>query len=94
MNEQFQKLYEQSFVTDPYVNVGPDGTKLGIKFDPEKFAELIVRECVGLLREESERLYRLSVEEKDELFASNFEICAEKCVDNEVAIKEHFGVTE
>ena len=45
MNEQLQKLYEQSFVTDSYVNVGPDGAKLGIKFDPEKFAELIVREC-------------------------------------------------
>ena len=46
MNEQLQKLYEQSFVTDSYVNVGPDGAKLGIKFDPEKFAELIVRECM------------------------------------------------
>ena len=46
MNEQLQKLYEQSFVTDTYVNVGPDGAKLGIKFDPEKFAELLVRECL------------------------------------------------
>jgi hypothetical protein len=58
----------------------------------ERFAELIVRECANVLRAESERLYKLSAEEKDELFASNFEICAEKCVDNEVAIKEHFGV--
>ena len=46
MNEQLQKLYEQSFVIDSYVNVGPDGATLGIKFDPEKFAELIVRECI------------------------------------------------
>ena len=51
MNEQLQKLYEQSFVTDSYVNVGPDGATLGIKFDPEKFAELIVRECVGIADE-------------------------------------------
>lgn len=58
----------------------------------EKFAELIVQECVNVLREESERLYKLSAEEKDELFASNFEICAEKCVDNVEALKEHFGV--
>ena len=58
----------------------------------ERFAELIVRECANVLRAESERLYKLSAEEKDELFASNFEICAEKCVDNEVAIKEHFGI--
>jgi hypothetical protein len=60
----------------------------------KKFAELIVRECANVLRAESERLYKLSAEEKDELFASNFEICAEKCVDNEVAIREHFGVEE
>jgi len=58
----------------------------------QKFAELIVQECVNVLRAESERLYKLAAEEKDELFASNFEICAEKCWDNEVMIKEHFGV--
>jgi len=45
MNERIKKLYEQSFVTDDYVNVGINGVELGIKFDPEKFAELIVREC-------------------------------------------------
>jgi hypothetical protein len=58
----------------------------------DKFAELIIRECVNVLREESERLYKLSAEEKDEVFASNYEICAEKCVDNVEALKEHFGV--
>ena len=45
MNEQIKKLYEQSFVRDNYVNMGPDGPALGFKFDPEKFAELIVRDC-------------------------------------------------
>ncbi len=58
----------------------------------ERFAELIVRECASVLKAESERLYQLASEEEDELFASNFEICAEKCVDNEEAIKQHFGV--
>jgi predicted P-loop ATPase len=58
----------------------------------ERFAELIVEECADVLRAESERLYKLAEEEKDEVFASNFEICAEKCWDNEVAIKIHFGV--
>jgi len=60
----------------------------------ERFATSIVEECVNVLRAESERLYKLSEEEKDQLFASNFEICAEKCWDNEVMIKEHFGVKE
>jgi hypothetical protein len=63
-------------------------------FSKEKFAELIVRECADVLRVESERLYKLAAEEKDDLFARDFEACAEKCVDNEVAIKEHFGVAE
>jgi hypothetical protein len=77
-----------------YYNEEVNGTRFPIvqKFDAEKFAELIIEECADLLREESERLYKLSAEEKDELFASNFEICAEKCWDNEVAIKMHFGV--
>jgi hypothetical protein len=61
-------------------------------FDWREFAELIVRECASVLKAESERLYQLASEEEDELFASNFEICAEKCVDNEEAIKQHFGV--
>ena len=58
----------------------------------QKFAELIVRECADVLRQESERLYKLASEEEDEVFAGNFEICAEKCVANEIAIKDHFGV--
>jgi hypothetical protein len=81
MNERIRLFAEQCVGSRPYNT-----------FDYEKFAELIVRECANVLRAESERLYKLSAEEKDELFASNFEICAEKCVDNEVAIKEHFGV--
>lgn len=51
MNERIKKLYEQSFVTDDYVNVGINGVELGIKFDPEKFAELIVKECIDIVSE-------------------------------------------
>ena len=83
MNERIRELVEESY--NEFYNV---------HIDLELFAELIVQECVNVLREESERLYKLSAEEKDELFASNFEICAEKCVDNVEALKEHFGVKE
>ena len=51
MNERIKKLYEQSFVTDDYVNVGINGVELGIRFDPEKFAELIVRECIDVVED-------------------------------------------
>jgi len=88
-NERIRQLAEEA----GYL---PDMFGIGHWDSPEckNFAELIVRECAGVLREESERLYKLSAEEKDELFASNFEICAEKTVDNEVMILEHFGVEE
>ncbi len=84
MNKRIKELADQCW----------DQRLDGRHFDQEMFAKLIVRECANVLRAESERLYKLSAEEKDELFASNFEICAEKCVDNEVAIKEHFGVDQ
>jgi len=83
MNKRIRELAEESY--NEFYNV---------HIDLELFAELIVQECASVLRAESERLYKLSAEEKDELFASNFEICAEKCWDNEVMIKEHFGVKE
>ncbi len=76
-------------------NVYPQlGDDLYAKVDLEKFAELIVEECINVLMKESERLYKLESEENDELFARDFEVCAEKCVDNVVALKEHFGVEE
>jgi hypothetical protein len=83
MNKRIRELAEESY--NEFYNV---------HIDLELFSELIVQECASVLRAESERLYKLSAEEKDELFASNFEICAEKCWDNEVMIKEHFGVKE
>ena len=86
MNERIKELAGQAEMA------ANKGDHVDVKIMMEKFAELIVRECANVLRAESERLYKLSAKEKDELFASNFEICAEKCVDNEVAIKEHFGV--
>ena len=51
MNKRIKELYEQSFLTDDYVNVGINGVELGIKFDPEKFAELIIRECMSQIEE-------------------------------------------
>jgi hypothetical protein len=87
MNERIRELAEQAWNDTA---VSPDfGHPVSFA---EKFAELIVSECIDLLREESERLYALSSEETDESFASNFQICAEKCWDIEVMVKEHFGV--
>jgi hypothetical protein len=90
MNERMRELAKQAGFQ--YIDDERIGWAGNYNASLPKFAELIVQECVNVLREESERLYKLSAEEKDELFASNFEICAEKCVDNVEALKEHFGV--
>lgn len=88
MNELIAKLYEQAIVLEG------NGDYVAGELDPVKFAELIVEECINVLMKESERLYKLESEENDELFARDFEVCAEKCMDNVVALKEHFGVEE
>ena len=58
----------------------------------EKFAELIVRECTGLLFDESERLYAYSSECDSMRDGDEAEVVAEKCIDLMTMIEQHFGV--
>ena len=91
MNEQLQKLYEQSFVIDSYVNVGPDGATLGIKFDPEKFAELIAKECIN--REELlGAIARGWCSEKNEHKTMDSDLALAIFDEVEQQIKQKFGV--
>jgi hypothetical protein len=61
-------------------------------FDLEKFAELIVRECVNMLTEESERLSALAVREKNQYCFDNLSASAVKCEDMAMFFEEHFGL--
>ena len=58
----------------------------------EKFAELIVKDCTGLLWNESERLYAYSSECNNERHSDEAELSAEKCLDNIKMLEEHFGI--
>jgi hypothetical protein len=58
----------------------------------EILADLIVKECTYILSKEYERLYLLAEVEQDSIFARDFDVCAEKCLDNIQAIEEHFGL--
>lgn len=60
----------------------------------EKFAELIVRECLMTIDDEIGRLTEYSNSIDDEYMKHNVDICIEKCLDNIHNIKEHFGVEE
>ena len=68
MNERIRELYRQSH-TDGF---------FGMAFDPEKFAELIVNECIGVV----ENGYFLHNESPEAKFSR----------DVSAAIKRHFGV--
>jgi hypothetical protein len=47
MNERIQKLIEQATTIEYGVDNGFDR----VTFDKEKFAELIVRECIGIVKQ-------------------------------------------
>ena len=91
MHDRIKELKEQAMEWVPN-KVDPD-TKIRL-LNAEKFAELIVRECTGLLFDESERLYGYSTECDNMRESDEAELVAEKCVDLITMIEEHFGVEE
>ena len=87
MNKRIKQLAEQTFI------ITTDG-KIGHvnNYMVEKFAELIVKECTGLLFDESERLYGYSTECDNMRESDEAELVSEKCVDMITMIEDHFGV--
>lgn len=89
MNERIKELAEQAGYKDlPTVRLAFQG------FDKEKFADLIIQQCIQLLFDESERLYAYSSECDNMRHSDEAELCAEKCMDNIKMIEEHFGVNQ
>ena len=87
MNERIKQLAEQAYThARQYID-----DKTQIEFE-KKFAEMIVRECTGLLFDESERLYGYSTECDNMRESEEAELVSEKCVDLITMIEEHFGV--
>lgn len=70
------------------------GCYIGNKFDVEKFAELMVKECTMLLFDESERLSGLYSEEANFRLAEEHEICSNQCINDITLLEKHFGVEE
>ena len=92
MNERIKLLFEQAHIQPPATRSGQFAFTPPKTFSPEKFAELIVRECTAALFDESERLFGLYSEEADMQQAERYELCSEQCTDNIALIEKHFGV--
>ena len=63
----------------------------------EKFAELVVQECCQYLSDEIGRLneYRAALErepQRNEIFIDQIDVCIDKCQDNILGLREHFGI--
>ena len=93
MNERIKELYEQALLVYeiPYESSVVDSTIVSTykrrQFDAEKFAELIVRECVS----KCEVVANMATITNTGEMARKTKATADSCA---TMIKEHFGVEE
>ena len=80
MNERIRQLAEQCYETGP---IGKDGWPEYSKFNEEKFAELIIQECVLVINTEA------GEREDDDEYERVWKMGTEFAV---YQIKQHFGV--
>ena len=86
MNERIQKLALQATTIEYGLDNGFDR----VTFDKEKFAELIVRECMNQVREQ----YLPVLEDELMMKDTHWDGYVQCGVDSYVGIREHFGVEE
>jgi hypothetical protein len=84
MNERIKLLADQAGL-QPFEDCGP-----GYVYKMEKFAELIVQQCMNQVREQYLPVLEDEIMMKD-TYWDGYVLCG---VDSYVAIKEHFGVEE
>ncbi len=93
MNERIRELAEQAWVYQVRVLNEPDGSRTYTEkekvFDKEKFAELIVRECIQRLIDHSPARFTNEVAEEE--WDKGYDQAMEDSVNH---IKKHFGVEQ
>jgi len=93
MNERIKTLLYQC--TSYYQVTNEYGNDIDIEsVDQEKFAELIIQECIQCIDNEIGRLaeYHNSLNESETEKRYDVELCMKKCYDNIELLKTHFGV--
>ena len=91
MNKRIKKLAEQALFDSDFDD------EQNIKITLDRFAELIVQDCIQYLTDEINRLnkYRAELEQepqRNELFIDQVDVCIDKCQDNSQGLKERYGV--
>ena len=87
MNQRIQELKKQAFVKGHW---SADGERfIGDHLDIDKFAELIVKECIQTLIDNTPERYTNEVAEED--WDKGYDRAMKDCVHH---IQEHFGVEE
>ena len=84
MNEIVAKLYDKAIVIED------GGDYVCGELAPEKFAELIIKECLNLVEGQYKSILKDKTMMKDKHWAGYVECGIDSCV----AIKEHFGVSD
>lgn len=88
MNERIKQLAKQATTIEYGVDNGFDR----VTFDQEKFAELIVRECLDkMLNSDDEHFMKL---EGWDLGGPNHNAWTRGVLDSVAVVREHFGVEE
>lgn len=87
MNERIEKLAIEAGYLKEFLDIG-------MPSNMEKFARLIVQECIQFIEEENARLceYQNSLEEGDVDKQHDCDLVIEKCVDLAARLPKHFGV--
>ena len=98
MNERIKQLAEKADIKESLVvQFKGDTQAYVVQYNElEKFAELIVAECIQFIVNEEERLreYKDTLHERHEQMRNDCEMVIKKCVDLSVRMKQHFGVEE
>jgi hypothetical protein len=95
MNELIQEFAEQAdLFADSKLQMKGEYHPDWHDIRDKKFAELIIQECENYILSEVERLvkYQNSLTEIELRQKNDVEICIEKCYDNILGIRQHFGI--
>ena len=91
MNERIKQLAIQCYETGP---IGKDGWPEYSKFNEEKFAQLIVKECIGAISEVKESFFEFRLETDDFTEKIRFFSGEDACNQSVRKIETLFGVEE